>query len=211
MNNSFSQSLEIGELNTALAKAQADFKMVEYSSESTGRGGGKFKWARLEYIIDATKESLGKYNITIEQHPIASPFPGFSHAILTMLSVGSQWRWSVYPFTPTDMGEQEIGKATTYAKRIAYTSILRIAVGDPDIDDNKPTEQHSKKWTPIEPTEPISTEQLEQLEYELKDHPRIAQRVLEGLTLKSLKDMPKHKFLSSIDRIRYLKNNEEKK
>ena len=51
----------------------------------------------------------------------------------------------------------------------------------------------------------MTKEQLEELEYELADYPDIAEKVLDGLHLQNLADMPKSKYMSSLTRIREIK------
>jgi hypothetical protein len=51
----------------------------------------------------------------------------------------------------------------------------------------------------------VSSEQLEELNYELSGYEDICELVLEGLKINSLADMPKSKFLSSTKRIREIK------
>ena len=53
--------------------------------------------------------------------------------------------------------------------------------------------------------ESITTEQLEELEYELAEFPDIAEQILEGFKIQSLANMPKQKFLPAVSRIREIK------
>ena len=66
------------------------------------------------------------------------------------------------------------------------------------------------KYNPREQSyEPITKEQLEELEYELASWEDIAELVLDGLHIQSLSDMPKSKYLASITRIREIKRARE--
>jgi hypothetical protein len=59
--------------------------------------------------------------------------------------------------------------------------------------------------------ETITKEQTQELEYELGDYPDIAELVLDGLKIQNIADMPKQKFIHSINRIRNIKRIREGK
>jgi hypothetical protein len=64
----------------------------------------------------------------------------------------------------------------------------------------------STKYNPKETSpEVISKDQLEELEYELSEYPDLAEMVLDGLKIQSLADMPKVKYMVSVQRVRELK------
>lgn len=66
------------------------------------------------------------------------------------------------------------------------------------------------KYDPkLESYETITKEQLEELEYELKRCPDLAEEIMDGLKIQSLADMPKSKYMISITRIREIKNMRE--
>lgn len=96
-------------------------------------------------------------------------------------------------------------------------AILGITVAhDPSDDDAEVAMiQHrdiiakgpSNKYNPKDQShETITREQIEELEYELAEVPDLAEHVLDKLQIQSLADMPKSKYMVSLQRIRELKH-----
>ena len=64
----------------------------------------------------------------------------------------------------------------------------------------------STKYNPVnQSSEPITKDQLEELELELSEYPDIAEEVLKKMEIQSLADLPKSAFGTSIRRVRQLK------
>jgi hypothetical protein len=96
-----------------------------------------------------------------------------------------------------------MGSYITYLKRYSYAALVGIATDDDDGEQAMQTYRGGAQ--PVASVECITQDQLNQLEHELKGHPDIAKDMIAKMRLQSLKDMPKTRFMSAVDRIREIK------
>jgi len=207
-----SRSDDIKDLATALAKAQADMPIADLNKNNPYF---KSSYADLQSIVSASRPSLTKYGLSVTQQ-IYDDNDGIGWLITTLWHISGQWICSRRRIVPAKNDIQTISSHTTYLKRICYASLIGVVTGDED-DDGEIAVATSRdtfakgtaintKYNPKE-TSPavISKDQLEELEYELAQYPEVAEMVLDGLRLQSIADMPKAKFMVSMQRIREIK------
>ena len=200
------------DLFTALAKAQAEFKVAGTNAENPYF---KSKYADLREIVMASRPALAKYGLSIiQQIKYTDEGQMIMHTMLCHSS--GQWIESKIRVIPPKNDMQTLGSTLSYLRRYSLAALLGIVTGDED-DDGEiamiPTREMTSKGTALnnkyhpknEPMETITKEQLEELDYELTDYPDIAENVLDGLKLQHLGDMPKSKFLTAIKRVREIK------
>lgn len=213
-NNFFiaSQSDDLKELFTALAKAQAEMRVAGNSSENPYF---KSRYADLADIVRASRPALTKYGLSVI-HQILPNEEGANilHCILAHSS--GQFMRTSMRILPIKNDIQSLGSCITYLKRYSYAAITGVITSDEDDDgervmadvrdETKKGVSLNTKYNPKDQTyETISREQYEELEYELAEYPDITEQVLEGLKIHELVDMPRSKFLASINRIRNIK------
>lgn len=206
-------STEIKDLSTALAKAQGEIEVAALNRQNPYF---KSRYADLMSIVNAARPSLAKYGLSVVQDIITHD-DGQSVLHTILLHSSGQWIESRMRIVPPKNDIQTISSYSTYLKRLTYASLIGVVTGDED-DDGEiavATERETfakgtalnTKYNPKEQSpEVITKEQLEEAEYELQEYPDIAEMVLDGLRIQSLADMPKAKFLVSMNRIREIKN-----
>jgi len=208
------QSENIKELATAFAKAQGEFKSIEYNRENPYF---KTQYVDLYAILKGVRPALTKNGISFLQYTELSR-DGKGPTILhtRLLHSSGQWVETRSRIIPPKNDQQSYGSTLTYQKRYAAASLLGIAASDDSSDDDGEvamieTRQAfvkgpSTKYNPREQSyQTITKEQLEELEYELAQYPDIGEEVIDKLKLQSLADLPRSKFQISITRIREIK------
>jgi len=202
-------SENINELATALSKAQGEMTVAGKNQKNPFF---KSSYADLEAIIAASRPALSKYGLSVIQSPVVDEH-NVSFLITMLLHSSGQWIKSKAMHNPQKQDVQSLSSYNTYLKRMCYTSLIGVVVGEDD-DGNAASEpaRHiaQQPYTQNVIAEKISKEQLEQLEYELEKHPSIKQRILTSVNIDNLSEMPKSSFLRGMARIRELINLEPK-
>lgn len=205
------RSSSINELALALAKAQAEMLTAGLDHENPYF---KSKYADLASIVKASRPALTKHGLAISQ-PIIPNDDGqlILHSLL-MHSSG-QWIETRMRIIPSKNDIQTLGSTITYLRRYSYAALIGVVAANED-DDGEIAMVASRemiakgpsvRYNPREQSpEVITKEQLEELEYELAEYPDIGEMVLDKLQLQSLADMPKSKYMVSLQRIREIKN-----
>lgn len=204
------RSDEIKDLAAALAKAQSDMPIAYKNRENPYF---KSAYADLSDIVKASRPSLTKNGLSVIQDIIhREDGPAVLYTIL--MHISGQWIESRMRILPLKNDPQSMSSYITYLKRIAYASLIGVVTGDEDDDAEVAMVEArqvmakgpSLKYDPKkEPFEPITKEQLEELEYELSEYPDIAEEIMDKMKLQSLADLPKSKYLVSITRVREIK------
>lgn len=206
-------SEHLNELFTALAKAQAEMSVAGLTSDNPYF---KSKYADLAEVVRASRPSLTKYGLCVTQQIIINE-DGQSLLHTTLGHVSGQWIMTKMRIVPPKNDVQALGSYITYLRRYSYAALIGVVAGGEDDDGEVAmidarntsakgvglnTKYNAKEQAP----DTITKEQLEELQYELSEYPDIAELVMDGLHLQSLADMPKTKFLASINRVREIKN-----
>lgn len=206
------QSDDLKDLFTALAKAQGEMRVAGNRSENPFF---KSRYADLAEIVNASRPALTKNGLSVIQRIL--PNDDGQNLIHTMLCHGSgQFITSLMRVLPVKNDMQSLGSCLTYLRRYAYAALIGVITADEDDDgeramvevrevSNKGTSLNTKYNPKEQSNDTITREQLDELEYELAEYPDIAEQVIEGLRIHVLADMPKSKFLASINRIRSIK------
>lgn len=204
-----SRSTELNELFSALAKAQADMQSARMASTNPYF---KTKYADLEEIVNASRPCLTKHGLTVIQQ-IMTHDDGQSmlHTILGHSS--GQYIESRMRIIPPKNDIQTLGSYITYLRRYTYASLVCVVQGEDDDGEVAMIEARqiiakgpSNKYNPKEQSfESITKEQLEEMEYELQGCPDLAEEIMDKMRIQSLADLPKSKYMISIQRIREIK------
>jgi hypothetical protein len=138
------QSESLKELMPALIKAQGSIK---HALKDAKNPHFKNQYATLESVIDATKEALLKNDISIVQaHTINNTL------VTTLYHKSGEFLQSEVNLFMSRQDMQQLGSATTYARRYALASMLNIAQEDDDGNaaakpENRPL-TYNKKYYP---------------------------------------------------------------
>jgi hypothetical protein len=205
------RSSEIGELSTALAKAQA-----EYTIAGLNRQNPYFKsrYADLASVVQAARPALTKYGLSVVQNIVAHE-DGSSVLHTILFHTSGQYIESRMKILPSKTDIQSISSYTTYIKRMSYASLVGVVTGDEDDDGEQAVATERATYAKGVATNvdykpqnneyiTVSKDQLDELERELEGFPHICELVLDGLKIQSLADMPKNRYPSAITKIRQL-------
>lgn len=206
------ESEQIKDLVAALSKAQG-----AYPSIGADRENPYFKssYADLDMILKAVRPCLALNGLSFTQD---TRFSADGSTILhtRLYHSTGQWIETRARILPVKNTPQEYGSCLTYNKRYSAMALLGITVAkDPTDDDAEVAMVHareiiakgpSNKYNPKDQShDTITKEQIDELEYELVDAPDLAEMVLDKLQIQSLADMPKSKYMVSLQRIREIK------
>lgn len=190
-------------LYTALAQAQHEFPSIQ-----PNRKAFKNEYADLYAIFKLIYPVLSKYGLAIK--PWAGNINGEQWIGARLSHKSGQYETNIFKFesdpckNPNDQPSHKKQGALTYFNRNHMKDMLGILItDDPDDDDgqghyNSPQVHHR--------SETITADQLDELTHVLQGHKDIYEQVIKGFSITSLSQMPKDKFIVSIDKIRDLIN-----
>lgn len=190
------QSQELNELFTALAKSQGEMVLAKQSSSNPFF---KSKYADLTEIVNSSRPALVKHGLCVSQRILVGDLG--NNILSTILGHSSgQWLESTTSINPPKSDIQSMGSYITYLKRYSYAAIVGVATTDDDGEQAMVDDRNKKNDDYVTP------EQIEQLQYELKGHSDIAEDMMQKMGLRTLKEMPKNRFMSALNRIREIKS-----
>jgi len=207
------KSAELNELFSALAKAQQEMLPAGLDSDNPYF---KSKYADLASVVSASRPYLTKNGLSVIQQ-IRTTDDGATILASILGHSSGQWIETTLRVIPPKNDIQTLGSYLTYIRRYSYAALIGVVAADED-DDGEVAQAHSRetfakgsalntKYNPKEQSPAvINKQQMEELEYELAEYPDIAEKILDGLRIQSLADMPDSKYRASITRIREIKN-----
>lgn len=199
---------ELGELFTALAKAQS--KMEVAASNSTNPFF-KSKYADLKSIVSSSRPFLSAEGLSVIQRVLTGE-DGRLLLKTRLCHASGQWMESNMPILPPKPDIQTLGSYITYLRRYSYASIAGVVVSDED-DDGEKAASASRAGTPDAPIAPtvISKAQLELLSQELDGDGELLTNILKGYEITKLSDLPSKEYTRCINRLREVKRAKEGK
>lgn len=207
------ESEDTAKLAEAFAKAQGEYKRITYNRENPYF---KSEYADLDAIVGAAEKALAKYGLSFYQSTRLDD--GATILVSILKHSSGQWISSRTRILPPKADPQSYGSTLSYQKRYQAQTLLRVTIAHDLNDDDaevamiderqiiaKGTALNTKYNPKDNTTDTITKEQLQELEYELAEYPDIGEEVLKGLKLRSLADMPKSRYMVSLQRIREIK------
>jgi|SRR5690606_19195230 len=195
----FKTSESVDSLYSALVDAQAQMPMAKKSSKSRFH-----TYATLNDLIMGARPALSKYGLAVTQG--LTYYEGKEFITTRLIHKPSgQWQEASIPVLPIPLAKEDIQSYCghiSYLQRYSYKLMVGILADDDEDDDGQTA---MKSYTSPAPVQFIAKEQIDQLEYELQDHPDIKKKLLQAYALQSLAQLPKHKFLQSLERVRQIK------
>lgn len=193
------ESRELNELFTALAKAQLEMEVA--ITESTNPFF-KSKYADLPTVVKASRPYLSKNGLSVIQRVIAQD--SGKHVLKTRLChCSGQWIESVMHLDPVKPDIQSMGSYITYLRRYTYSSLVGVVAAGEDDDGEKVMEESRKKTAPV--SFAISKDQLQVLAKELEGWPDILKEILKGYKIEKLSDLPSKSYTICLQRVREVK------
>lgn len=209
-----SRSVELKDLFGALAKAQGEMQTAGLTSDNPFF---KSKYADLAEIVKCARPYLTKNGLCIVQQILPCESNNQNHVLHTVLGHASgQWIESRMRIAPVKQDIQSLGSHITYLRRYSLAALCGIVSSHEDDDGeavmnqvrnftNRPTNVQSREY-PSQKELVVTKEQLEELEHELKDHTDLAFEIMEKMKIESLADIPKSRYMATIQRIREIKS-----
>lgn len=153
MSSQIRSSESIANLATALAAAQAEYKVVVKNCKNDHF---KNKYADLSSIIDATRDALSKQGLCFVQCPTLTE--GRVSALSRLMHKTGEWLEFDLSLKPGQDTPQAFGSAITYGRRYGLAALL--GVSDADDDDGNAAQPDSGKM-------PAHQERLKELGQEI--------------------------------------------
>jgi hypothetical protein len=125
-NNIMSPS--IGQLATALAKAQSEMATAGHNQKNPFF---KNSYADFEAIIAASRPALTKHGLSVVQAPFMYE-DGNSYLVTILMHASGEWIKSKARHSPLKTDVQSLASYNTYLKRMCYTSLVGVATGEDD-------------------------------------------------------------------------------
>ncbi len=135
------QSTEIGELASALSKAQAEYKTAKKDNKNPFF---RSNYADLNTVMVACRPHITKNNLAIVQ--TMDIVNDKNVLITTLMHSSGQWIKSITPILSAKNDSQGYGAGTTYARRFALEAIVGGTASEDD-DGNeacRPTESNEE-------------------------------------------------------------------
>jgi hypothetical protein len=192
-------SLELQDLFSALAKAQADMQIAKTENLNPFY---KSKYADLNSVVKASREYLTKNGLCVIQRILTND--SNQMFLFTRLCHSSgQWIESKMPITPPKSDVQSIGSYITYLRRYNYASMVGVTSSEEDDDGEetmktirKDSGKKEKKYSTIK-SFPINEEQIKIIKEMLSDlDSSEEEKLLNWAQVKSIQSIPSSKFES---------------
>jgi len=177
-----SQSEQINELASALAKAQGE---ILPAIKDCANPFFKSKYADLNSVWNACRQPLSKNGLSVTQ---TFDTNGEMYLITTLMHSSGQWISSKLPVVTVKKDAQEYGKAITYMRRYALSAIVGVA---PDDDDDGNSASGKTYNVPEQKPEYITIGQLQQIELMIKGLDEEKKLILDHYKITSLSMIPK--------------------
>ncbi len=205
-------------LYLAFAQAKTEYRTVRFNRINSFN---KQVYADLEIIQKATDAALSKYELVFFQEPkdidgTTFLFSTLGHASGQEIVCKNRLIMQVYTGAKSD--NQRFGESLAYLKRQVAQSMLGIvACNDPEDNDDADIAEiqfNNESSRAIAGdtaqahvdqgifTEKITKDQLNELYMELQEYPVMTKTLLKGLEINTLADMPKAKYLSTVNHVR---------
>jgi len=207
------ESIETKDLNESLAKASLEFPTVTINRQNPYLASG---YCDLHEIMKKVRPVLGKNNLHITQR--IKLVDGTTILCTRVWHMSGQWLESRVLVSPSKNTIEAYGSNLNSMKRFEVMDILGITVSDDPFDDDGEVDMgtanelseggaklkalYNKKE---ESYEVISAAQYSELMIELDDEVTLTEDILEKLHIRSLRELPSSRFVTTINRVRKIK------
>lgn len=123
------QSTDITELAKAMLKVQAEVQPALKDRENTF---SRSRYATLNSVMDACRESLIRHGIWLVQHPVPVEEGHLGLVTKIIHTQSGQWQSSLLVMPLPKADPQGYGSALTYGRRYALSTLVGIVTEDDD-------------------------------------------------------------------------------
>jgi len=207
------ESKETNELNEAIAKASLEFPKIKVNRQNPYLASG---YSDLHEIMNKIRPILGKFGIHVVQQ--RKLMDGASMLTTKIWHSSGQWIESRVLLNPSKNTIEAYGSNLNSMKRFEIMDMLGLTVSNDPFDDDgeadmelahEVTEGGAKLKTLYnkknESYDVVTAEQYGELKLELDTEEDLASDILDNLHIKSLRELPRTRFLPTISRIRTIK------
>lgn len=198
------ESEELGELFTALAKAQMEMEIAKNDSVNPFF---KSTYADLASVVKASRPFLAKNGLSVIQRILPNG-NGMVYLFTRLCHASGQWMESRMEIKPPKPDIQTVGSHITYLKRYNYAAMVGVVSSDED-DDGETAMREPRRESADHSNDKITKAQLQVLSQELEDHEEILESLFTGFKISKLADLPAKSYTTCISRIREIKRAKE--
>lgn len=198
------ESEELGELFTALAKAQLEMEVAKNDSTNPFF---KSKYADLASVVKASRPYLAKNGLSVIQRILPNG-NGIVYLFTRLCHASGQWMESRMEIKPPKADIQTVGSHITYLKRYNYAAMVGVVSSDED-DDGETAMVEPRRGNVDHSNDKISKAQLQVLSQELEEYEDILESLLTGFKISKLADLPAKSYTNCVNRIREIKRAKE--
>jgi hypothetical protein len=133
------ESLALGKLAEALAKAQGEFRPIikDKTARIEGKGNYSYSYADLATVLEAVRGVLSRNGLALVQRIMRDA--GSLYLETRLIHSSGQTIASEYPLPQAGGRPQEMGSAIQYARRYSVCALLMLS---PDEDDDGQAAEH---------------------------------------------------------------------
>lgn len=195
------ESDELGELFTALCKAQGELEIATHNSQNPYF---RSNYSDLNAVVSASRPYLAKNGLSVIQRVMTKE--GKMYLYTRLCHASGQWMESVCPINPPKQDIQTLGSYITYLKRYNFASCVGVVAAGEDDDGERAMSSSRAKEQIQTIRKTISKEQLDVLREELEGEEELLKSILVGYGIDKLSDLPIEKFEKTLVGIKERKN-----
>lgn len=194
-------SVERDKLYKALSQFQGEITSVPHN-----RKANYGAYADLDAILEHIRGPLSKFELSVEQFDCGDGDKPLLYTKVTHASGQFMMCYKEFKVSAATRGsmEQAYGSALSYYKRYQLVAFLGLNDGG----DNDGEQNTTAKHLPPPPIEYIAAEQLQQLEHELREFPKITKTLKDSMGIETLNSIQKKNFQQILKRVRDIKRDE---
>ena len=132
-------SLNTGQIASALAKAQAECQ----AAEKTGKNHNKGTYAKLEDLQAASQPAFGANNLSLIMSPYSTT-PGMFGLTWRLTHISGEFMGDKFEVPINAKTPQEYGSCMTYFRRYVLAGLLPL-IGEEDPDEVSPAQAPTSK------------------------------------------------------------------
>ena len=205
------QSPEINDISAAFSKAQAELPRI---TKNRRHSFAETTFAELSTTLAAVRSVLSKFSLSLRQYTKDTDGAIMLYTVLT--HDGGQFISSRIRIKPSKSDIRSYRCATDfYAKHQIELLLALRTEGDDDDGDYEMSEPIKKNEEGLtltynapkkeESYDMINKTECEELEYELKECPDLAEQLLDTYNISRIRDLPKTAYREAIEKLRTIK------
>lgn len=182
----------LGELATALAKAQAEMPLAEATATNPFF---KSKYTDMAMYIKTSRPALARNGLSVSQ--FITPGAHGQQLCTMLLHASGEYLSSIAEINPPKTDIQSLGSYLTYLKRYMYASMVGCVSGSEDDDGESAMERNRNN-------KPVAESDLLFLKKTIEKKPEIESLLLRTFKIDTIEKIPAQKMPTIIEWIKSL-------